>query len=508
MARPRPSLHLLAAALVLSAVAGLASSQTPPDVTWEFVGVDSARVRALALVDPVDGEPYGMPHPAFANLSFPNIPEYYDYERGLYRLDDPAGGGAEPGPDPAWTVTTDYTQPWSVYADASGLVISAAGRFGRLERSTDGGNTWSVIETDECDGDSIDPRIVRTYGPGRARALWIVGQLCRSDDDGATWAPVPQLAAPEYVRRRDLLELPPSAALPDGRLVLGVGGGVLLSDDNGSTWVGSSLTEYFRWVGNDLVLVPDPAHPYGGTAYVSAKDFHFEDRGYIVVLASDDGGATWEPRHRFVFGEHGLARIDGNPELVALGDGSLVTGLLQTVGGSRQALGTVVWSGDGGQTWSPLGPEPPWLGERPPAGACNPACPDGAWPGWGAKHLRVDRAGRVWAGTDNGVWRTTGPAWAVAGEGGPPEGPAGVGVSAWPNPSGGAATVAVSLTSPQVVRVSVVDALGREVTALHDGPAADGQRWTVETAGWAPGAYVVRVEGEGAVTSARLVVAR
>ena len=184
------------------------------------------------------------------------------------------------------------------------------------------------------------------------------------------------------------------------------------------------------------------------------------------MLASDDGGATWEPRHRFVFGEDGLARINGNPELVALGDGSLVTGLLQNVGGSRQDLGTVVWSGDGGRTWAPLGPEPPWLGERPPEGACNPVCPEGAWPGWGAQLLRVDREGRVWAGTGNGVWRTTGPAWAVAEEGGPPEEPASVGVSVWPNPAGGRATVTVALAIPADVRVSVVDAVGRVVAVV------------------------------------------
>ncbi|WP_420454760.1 T9SS type A sorting domain-containing protein [Rubrivirga sp.] len=504
--------RLLAAALVLSAVAGPASSQTPPDVTWEFVGADSAGVDALALVDPADGQPFGLPHPAFATFYFPAPYHYpngeypHPYSFGLVRLAE-GGKNRTASPDSSWDLLAEYRGPNGLYADASGLVVTTEFGSRPLQRSTDGGATWADVDTDECNGDGIDARIVRTYGPGRERALWVVGQLCRSDDDGATWTPVPQLAAPEYVRRRDLLELPPSAALPEGRLVLGVGAGVLLSDDNGSTWVGSSLNQYFRWVGNDLVLVPDPAHPYGGTAYVSAKDFHFEDRGYIVVLASDDGGATWDERHRFVFGEHGLARIDGNPELVALGDGSLVTGLLQTVGGSAQDLGTVVWSGDGGQTWHPLGPQPPWLGERPPAGACDPACEGGAWPGWGAKHLRVDRAGRVWAGTDNGVWRTTGPAWAVASETDVPDVP-GLGLSVRPNPAGRAATVSASLAHSASVRVSVHDVLGREVAVLHDGPASGDAEWSVDTGGWVPGTYVVRVTAGAARATATLTVAR
>ena len=501
----------LAAALVL----GAAAHAQAPDVRWEFVGVDSAKVRSLALVDPADGQPYGMPHPVFANLSFPNIPEYYDYERGVYRLDDPAGGEAEPEPVPAWTVVTNLNDPYSLYADPTGLVLAGSGRYGRLDRSTDGGDIWSDVGSVECYGDVSDPRIVRTYGPGRERTIWIVGDLCRSDDEGATWAPVPQLSAPVYLRRRDLIELPSSALLPEGRLLMGVGNGVLLSNDNGQTWTASSLYEPFRWVGDDFVLVPSPFHPYGGVLYLLAYDFYFESQSYNVVMASDDGGARWEIRHRFVYGEYGLSRIDGNPEIVALGDGSLVVGLITSGSGSARDLGTILWSGDGGVTWHSLGSQPPWLGSTPPDGVCNPACEGGMWPGWGAHHLRVDREGRIWAGTDNDVWRTTGPAWAVASEDAPATPPApqagsptSVAVSVWPNPTGGAVTVGLSLAEPQAVRVSVVDALGREVAVVHEGAAADGQRLAVDTGGWPVGAYTVRVVTEAGQASAGLTVVR
>ena len=501
--------------LWLMAFAVGAAAQTPPAVTWEFVGVDSAKVAGLALVGSADGAPHGLAHPAYATFRFPAP---YNYPGGEYPypasvllagLADGAPSLTVP-PDSAWAVLAEYQGPQGLYADASGLVLSAEGSGAHpLTRSTDGGETWADVDTDACNGDFNDPRLARTFGPGRERALWIIGELCRSDDDGATWVPVPQLSAPPYVRRRDLLELPPSAALPDGRLVLGVGSGVLTSDDNGSTWEASSLCEEFRWAGHDLDFIPDLSHPYGGTAYVLAYDFHFEDRGYIVVFASDDGGTTWEARHRFVFGEDGLDRNSGEPEMVALGDGSLVVGLLKTVSGLGRDLGTVVWSGDGGRTWHALGPQPPWLGERPPAGVCDPACPDGAWPGWGAQLLRVDREGRVWAGTDNGVWRTTGPAWGVSGEPAPVPPTDDVGVRAWPNPTGGAATVAVTLAAPARVRVAAVDALGREVAVVHEGPAADGDRFGVETAGWPAGAYVVRVEAaSGARATAGLTVAR
>ena len=504
-------------ALLVAFAASIGSAQdapAPPDVVWEFVGGDSAAVEALALVDPLDGAPHGLPHPALASLNYRYPGEIIRYVDGLYRLDDPDGGGVPPDPNPAWALVESETA-FSVYADASGLILVAqfvGNQADRVARSTDGGVTWEGVATDDCHGNSsIDPRIVRTTGPGREGALWVVGTLCRSDDDGATWEPVLE-EAPEFVRPRDLLELPPSAALPGGRLVLGVGSGVLTSDDSGATWAATSLYQEFRWVGDALALVPDPAHPYGGTVHLVARDFLYVDGATVVALASDDGGATWEERHRFTDGSFGLARIESESPLVALGDGSLVAGLILSRSGLAEDHGLVVWSGDGGRTWAPLGGVPPWLGADPPAGACDvegpgPACPGGAWPGWGAQLLRVDRSGRVWAATENGVWRTAGPAWAVASEG--PRGPGeGLDVSVRPNPSAGRVEVVVEGAASRPVRVVVLDALGREVAVVWDGPVRAGQRLEAPTAGLAPGAYVVRVVSGGAVASVPLVVVR
>jgi len=79
-----------------------------------------------------------------------------------------------------------------------------------------------------------------------------------------------------------------------------------------------------------------------------------------------------------------------------------------------------------------------------------------------------------------------------------------------PNPvMGGAARIRYGLPANGTVRVSVYDALGREVAVLADG---------AQTAGWheaalaasslAPGVYVVRLEADGAVQTARLTVSR
>ena len=67
----------------------------------------------------------------------------------------------------------------------------------------------------------------------------------------------------------------------------------------------------------------------------------------------------------------------------------------------------------------------------------------------------------------------------------------------------------LALAAPVAVRVAVLDARGREVAVVWDGPARDGQRVAVATGGLAPGVYVVRaVAAGGARATARLTVVR
>ncbi|MEM0962932.1 MAG: T9SS type A sorting domain-containing protein, partial [Bacteroidota bacterium] len=82
-------------------------------------------------------------------------------------------------------------------------------------------------------------------------------------------------------------------------------------------------------------------------------------------------------------------------------------------------------------------------------------------------------------------------------------------LSVWPNPTSGRVSVSVALVEAGDVRVSVYDALGREVAVLHDGPAAAGASRYEVAAGWmAPGAYVVRAVSGGAVLARALTVVR
>ena len=123
----------------------------------------------------------------------------------------------------------------------------------------------------------------------------------------------------------------------------------------------------------------------------------------------------------------------------------------------------------------------------------------------------MGRDGRLYAASRPGVWRTAEPL-AVAAEA-VPAGASPLDVSVRPNPAGGRVEVVLSLSEARDVRVAIVDALGREVAVVIDGPVGAGERVVgFETASWPAGVYVVRATaGRGGgtrVATARLVVVR
>jgi hypothetical protein len=91
----------------------------------------------------------------------------------------------------------------------------------------------------------------------------------------------------------------------------------------------------------------------------------------------------------------------------------------------------------------------------------------------------------------------------------PPVSPSGLSLSVRPNPSDGRVTVEMVTDAPETVRVSVLDALGREVAVVYEGGVSDRLALPVETAGLSPGVYVVRASAAGrADATARFTVAR
>ncbi|WP_412060204.1 T9SS type A sorting domain-containing protein [Rubrivirga sp. IMCC45206] len=370
-------------------------------------------------------------------------------------------------PDGPWDhLCAPICSPKSVAVTQAGslLIGSPAGPLG-VDRSTDGGRTW---QRDVLDGTAA---LFGSTLLGGAVFADDGFHAWRSLDDGApgTWEKLGGLGGFPV----DYGEVPPSDALPQGRMLAAVYNGVTTSDDGGETWTPTDGAFGSGTVAWSLAFAEEPGHPYGGYA-LAGLGTRSEDNG--VVVRSDDGGVTWVVAHRFdpeVYGLEEVTRV----EVAVSPDGSVWAGLARTQDGPRYNwLGSVARSSDGAATFAPAA---------------------AGYEGGGVLSIAVGGDGRVYVGAASGLWRTVEPA--VAEERGPA--PRALSVAVWPNPTAGGSTVEVSAPS----RVEVVDALGRVVGAWE----SVRERVEVDTSGWSPGAYVVRATGaDGASASAGLAVAR
>ena len=386
-----------------------------------------------------------------------------------------------------WKISGSQS-PVELYRESCTSVVRAAvnvlvagsrsGAFSEGYRSTNGGRTW-------IQGGLAREGIVALFQstlPALGGATFMgdgpTVRFSRGAGAPGTWSPQVEVGGEPSV----FGEVPVSEAYPNGRLLAGIKfGGTLVSDDGGLTFtraVGFSRPGFWPQA---FTLAPDAASRYGGTLYASMADFSTNDRA--AVLASEDGGSTWELRYQFSPGELGLREI--TDAIVVWGpDGVLYGGLTQTNGPND--LGTMARSLDGGRTWEAMAE---------------------GYAGGGVTAMIVGRDGRLYASTRYGVWRTAEPL-AVAGEASP-EASERFGVSVRPNPAGGRVEVVLRAAEAGTARVAVVDARGREVAVVLDGAVAAGETVrALETSGWPAGVYVVRASVDRETASARLVVAR
>jgi photosystem II stability/assembly factor-like uncharacterized protein len=157
-----------------------------------------------------------------------------------------------------------------------------AGNYGdRIFKTTDGGETWSSLNTD--DGATgrvmalaIDPTASNLIYAGSANGVY------RSGDAGATWMPVST-----GLSASDILTLGPDAAHPGGVYAGGIGTGILYSSDAGQSW--SALVPPYKYGGGNFVtsLAVDPAD--SAIVYVT-NALHLEGG----LLKTRDHGATWQ----------------------------------------------------------------------------------------------------------------------------------------------------------------------------------------------------------------------
>ncbi len=489
-----------AGALVLLALLPLPTrAQTP---TWEAMPLIPDRSGySVGALDFLRGEGAAAADPAADTLVW-----FSQYGPLLYNPSGAAGAAGDNGPWGMWHfLCPDTAQCGIIPGIGDGLVTDAGtmltgGTNRQISRGINRGRSWRIGIDDIYPVPFLESALPALRGldgyPMLLAAVSDDGLTARSFDDGApgTWTRVG--TGPGFPQ--SFGEVPPSPALPDGRILMGVWNGILTSDDGGLSYAPSSAYGFARYIVWSFTFRAEAGHPYGGVVYAGVQNLNAaegggEGRG-AEVLRSEDGGRTWTRAHRFSAAEMEVP-VPANTDVsevavLATPDGALWAGVRQSGGSSNPRRGGVMRSEDGGATWSRAD-----AGYRTAEG----------W-GYGAGRLVLSRTGVLYAATDRGVWRTT--ASVVGAESGPAEA-SGLGVAVRPNPASGRVAVRLTLDAAAEVRVSVVDALGREVAVVLDGPQPAGETVaSVETGAWPVGLYVVRASSGARHVSARLIVAR
>lgn len=381
--------------------------------------------------------------------------------------------------DSTWQVVCLYAFCAADVMEAHGSVVVKGvwSGAGSEDRSVDGGDTWeseilpvglTALHWDSWQGSSTTLYAASGYTLYRSTQLGAAGTF---EQLGALGGLTTAIAT-----------MPPSELLPGGRVLAAVWNGLTFSDDGGVTFQASNTYQGGGIIGQSISVFRDANHPFGAVAYASLV---FGNPPSAALLRSDDGGRTWEETSRIVPGQFGIDRAS-DVYVLAASDGSVWYGVLGSAGGGP-GKGAILRSDDGGYTVKEVGVGFPRVRVRKLVEA-----PDG----------------RIFAATDSLVWYTTQPAIVVSNAAETPSTYT-LDLRIEPNPAAG--SVAVRWRQPEAgsARVTVLDALGREVLVVAEGERTAGPQYeTLDTSPLPPGVYVARLTIGAHVSTARLVVAR
>lgn len=200
-------------------------------------------------------------------------------------------------------------------AHVSGDTFLAAGNYGKMLVTKDGGKTWTTQDS------TVDVHLmdISAWDENRAVAVGNRGVTLMTEDGGNTWVSVD---SPKSDVANKLLKV---HTYPNGEaLAVGEMGMIIRSMDYGKTW--KQLREENDIFMNDVVKVD------ANTIWVAAE--------YGQIFKSVDNGETWE--ELFTDSPNSFAAIDAkNPQEIS------IVGL----------AGVVVSTTDGGETWTYISPE-------------------------------------------------------------------------------------------------------------------------------------------------------
>lgn len=321
---------------------------------------------------------------------------------------------------------------------------------GGVVRVRDGTSAWNVRDVP----DPAQRYVLFARDAGSVLAVGSEGSIWETADGGVSWM---------------LRDSGTTAGLhagiwtTGGGYVVGDGGLILKSADEGATWMPlpSETTE-------NLYAIEQAGFQGSGLVAVGANG---------TILTSDDDGATW------------AFRATGT------------TATLRAVVRRREGFGSHLVFGDGGTVLRSFSGATSWC-----------SLETGVTTDFYTGLMQTDVTLYLAAGAEGVLLRTEtggGTCATVANE--TETVSAGSALSAvWPNPARDEATLTFRADRPQRVTAVVFDVQGRRIAEAFAGEVAARAvvPVTLDVRGLAPGAYVVRVRGEGFEESRRFIVVR
>ncbi|GAB5535161.1 MAG: hypothetical protein Rubg2KO_14100 [Rubricoccaceae bacterium] len=447
--------------------------------------VVSPAVQAqYALSDSSEWEHLGAHRQQLLAFGFSGSPDnlvVWAMDTGIYRLSDtpdgdwqrlgirPSGGGA-----------------LMIGSSPDTLIAGDA-----LYRSIDGGETFVQLSTlPNSDGERIDSDgAISRFSPDSPYPYRLVAgdwpNLQYSDDGGDTWTR-PE-ASPTH-GPKDVY------AFTSGRVLSAGFYGAALSLDGARTF--EAIPELYNpdqvsFNLRSMMVLPgfvtgQPGDSGEGRVLISGSE---QGQAGTLLWSTDDEGDSWREVARYpTFCSPGFMMSPVSPE----------------VGGEvGWAIGvdcedTILATGDGGETWFPIGKVPIESGT-----------------GTSTQTVVVGPDGRLYAGTSrNGPaeswsWRTREPVAdvvrvAVSSQEGP-DALSRASLTVFPNPSRQLVTLALSGPPSESHQLVVVDSVGREVARTE---LVAGSSWRLDVSDWAPGVYHARAGEDRQLEAVSFTVVR
>jgi photosystem II stability/assembly factor-like uncharacterized protein len=363
-----------------------------------------------------------------------------------------------------WTrVATDLNSLglgiFSLCCDRDGRVIASTARG--FFRSTDNGETWNKVVNGlpniyPADAERVSP----AFAVGTAGELFAAlysNLVHRSTDGGASWSAFGQGVNTNTDRMRSI------AIAPNGTLLLGTDAnkrGALRSTDGGATW--STTTN-----GTDPAYVELVGADRRGNLFASTRGVPSK------LYRSTDNGESWVLSHTLTTGQSYRGFVANRRNHLFIGT-------------SRTGADGVLRSTDG-EHWETVN-----------SGLLTPFVDD----------LAIDSAGYALAATWDGVFRTSESTSSVTTERISSTGALAID-RIHPLPANGTATIALTLPHAGTAALAVYDATGQEVARIEERMMEAGDHEiAIDLARLPNGLYLCRLELDGMVATAPMVVAR